>query len=370
MATVKDIARDAGVSIGTVDRVLHGRGRFAAATAGRVRAAMERLGYRPNVFARQLSRRHAFRFGVLLPDPRQDNGYWRLALAGVDQARADLQSYPVEIACYPFDRYRPDTFRRQFQRLRDDGCDGMVCAPVLTAAARELFAAPANRLPCAFFDADVPGAPRLFFAGQDALAAGRLCGRLMSLLTLPGARILVVRPGRDSVHITRRVDGFAAFLDGTRAIRELEWDESGSAAGQYRRLDRLLNAEAREAAGIFVPDAAGHHAARFLERHYFPAVPPARTAVVAYDLTPANRAALNRGTIDFLIHQNPARQARECLRALFRMLVLQEKNGPDTLMLPIDVVSRENLAYCDGNGPRPATNRPLSPTPSPRNPPA
>lgn len=48
MATIKQIAKLAGVSIGTVDRVLHERGGLAPDTKARVQAAIEELGYVPN----------------------------------------------------------------------------------------------------------------------------------------------------------------------------------------------------------------------------------------------------------------------------------------------------------------------------------
>lgn len=53
---MKDIARLAGVSIGTVDRVLHGRGRVSAQNVARIEALVRDRGYRPNVFASRLSR--------------------------------------------------------------------------------------------------------------------------------------------------------------------------------------------------------------------------------------------------------------------------------------------------------------------------
>lgn len=55
MATIKQIAKLAGVSIGTVDRVLHERGGLAPDTKARVQAAIEELGYVPNQTAQSLA---------------------------------------------------------------------------------------------------------------------------------------------------------------------------------------------------------------------------------------------------------------------------------------------------------------------------
>ncbi len=86
MATLKDIAEKAGVSIGTIDRIIHNRGRFSSDTADRVRQIMEEVDYRPNIMARQLSRAGNCHIGAFLPKGEQDSGYWNLPLSGMRRA--------------------------------------------------------------------------------------------------------------------------------------------------------------------------------------------------------------------------------------------------------------------------------------------
>ena len=54
MATIKDVARLAGVGVGTASRVVSGKGSVAAATAERVRKAINELEFRPSHAARTL----------------------------------------------------------------------------------------------------------------------------------------------------------------------------------------------------------------------------------------------------------------------------------------------------------------------------
>ncbi len=54
--TVIEIAKRAGVSIGTVDRVLHNRGRVSEETRQRINAIISEEGYQPNPLARHLKR--------------------------------------------------------------------------------------------------------------------------------------------------------------------------------------------------------------------------------------------------------------------------------------------------------------------------
>lgn len=68
MATIKDVAAKAGVSVGTVSRVLNKRGYISKETYSKVYQAMEELNYQPNQLARNLFTQRTNTIGLLLPD--------------------------------------------------------------------------------------------------------------------------------------------------------------------------------------------------------------------------------------------------------------------------------------------------------------
>ncbi|MCY0885351.1 MAG: LacI family DNA-binding transcriptional regulator, partial [Firmicutes bacterium] len=68
MATIKDVARKAGVGVGTVSRVLNGTGPVSPETRRAVLAAVEALGYMPSTTARAMVTKRTQTVGVLLPD--------------------------------------------------------------------------------------------------------------------------------------------------------------------------------------------------------------------------------------------------------------------------------------------------------------
>lgn len=68
MATIKDVARLAGVGVGTASRVISGKGSFSPDAAARVEAAAQQLGFRPSAIARALSLRSTGTIGVFVPD--------------------------------------------------------------------------------------------------------------------------------------------------------------------------------------------------------------------------------------------------------------------------------------------------------------
>src|ERR1700750_1755517 len=65
--TLKDIAREAGVSLATVDRVLHNRPGVRPDTVRRVKQAIERNAFQPHVAAAELARGRARRFAFVMP---------------------------------------------------------------------------------------------------------------------------------------------------------------------------------------------------------------------------------------------------------------------------------------------------------------
>src|SRR5664279_6434933 len=82
-ATVKEVARLAGVSIGTVDRVLHDRGEVSADTKAKIDAIVAARGYQPNILARQLARNRVYTFRAIITRADQDSGYCSISLADI-----------------------------------------------------------------------------------------------------------------------------------------------------------------------------------------------------------------------------------------------------------------------------------------------
>lgn len=67
-ATIYDIAREAGVSIATVSKVINGKGKISEDRRKEIVAIMERLQYQPSVIASALTGKHTYTLGLLIPD--------------------------------------------------------------------------------------------------------------------------------------------------------------------------------------------------------------------------------------------------------------------------------------------------------------
>lgn len=68
MPTIKDVAREAGLAVGTVSRVLNNRGYISQKARQKVKEAVEKLGYQPNEAARLLQKKKTNQIGVIVPE--------------------------------------------------------------------------------------------------------------------------------------------------------------------------------------------------------------------------------------------------------------------------------------------------------------
>jgi LacI family transcriptional regulator len=109
---IKDIALKAGVSKGTVDRVIHNRGNVSPDARKKVEAAMKELDYQPNVIASALASKKVRRIAVFIPDSKNDP-FWEQPTSGILKAKKALRDYPISIDPY----YFRDADRQHFLEL-------------------------------------------------------------------------------------------------------------------------------------------------------------------------------------------------------------------------------------------------------------
>jgi LacI family transcriptional regulator len=341
--TVHEIAALAGVSIGTVDRVLHKRGRVSAATRVRVEAIIERYQFTPNPIARRLKRNRSYRFCALLPRRDQDAGYWGQIIAGIEQAAGEIKPLGVETEIIEFDRYDPAAFERTSGALIGKP-EGLLFAPIMPKYTRPFVERICEeKIPLVFVDTDMPGIVPLCVIGQDSFSGGYLAGRLFHLfagsVSLP---VAVLDAHGDDYHITRRRDGFLSYAkeNGISVIVQEYSDYHGSDIS-VEQITLFLRKH-KQLSGLFITNCMAHRVAEALKRRKQKGPFP----LVGYDLIPSNRLLLLQGCINAIISQRPEEQGREAILALFRSVVL-EQPVETKRDIPLDVYIRENTPLKD-----------------------
>ncbi len=336
--TVREIAERAGVSIGTVDRVLHGRGRVSAQTKERILAIIKESGYTPNPIARHLKLNRKHTFAVIMPALDEDSGYWRIACMGVHKAQKELAAFGVGVRRFEFNRYSKQSFSRALAGFDPEDYSGLLIAPVIPEETYSFLARLPSGFPVVFFDAQLPAFPPLTRIGQNAFRSGLLAGRLLEAFSHRTGPYVIVSTHSEDFHIQKRIEGFRSYFAESRHVPVVR--ECFDIEHRERRENfvKQLLAEFSMIDGIFVTNASVHGiAARVNSRSGSPHV-----AIVGYDLVPENVRGLQEGTIDCVLSQRQDYQGYQGVYQLYRKVVLGQEVEAE-IEMPIDVYLKENL---------------------------
>lgn len=235
VANLKQVAERAGVSSATVSRYLNGSLNLPEVTSGAINAAIAELNYRPNPFARSLSRGRTDLIRMVVPDIKAP--FFAALVAAVENAAyARKQDLAISVTLN-----RPGRETRYLDSVSDRHVDGLIFVtnhPQVAPLKARIDAA--RRV--VLLDEDVPGAvaPRLFC---DNDGGGYLAGRY---LAERGHSCVAVIGTGDKMH-----SGAARYAGFMRAFDEVHGTDAQvlRKAGAYTIEDgRRLCAEALDAA--------------------------------------------------------------------------------------------------------------------------
>lgn len=164
MVTIADVAKHAGVGLGTVSRVLNGSPQVREATRSKVEAAIEELGYRPNPLARGLSLGRGHTVGVIVPFFTHPSAVERLrgVVAALGGSAYDLVLFNVASPFHP-----DEPFHALTGPHRSDG----LLVLSLPAPAHDLERLARARVPVVLVDSRAEGVTVVV---SDDRAGGRL----------------------------------------------------------------------------------------------------------------------------------------------------------------------------------------------------
>ena len=334
-ATIKDIAEKSGVSIGTVDRVIHSRGRASQTTVSRVRSVIRKLGYTTNVYARSLSVKKHFLIAVIMPQTDQDSGYWKLAADGIIPAQKEFLPYGMTIKLFTYNRYRRRSFQNTFKQAVKEEAAGILGAFMFPDDTR-IFCTRNPEIRIALFDSSIDGIITAGFAGQNSLQSGILAGKLMRLIA-PQGTVISACTAEKTGHLKQRLAGFSMALG--RKTKDLIIPQTGSKK-EWEKIITEIDKNYGKISGIFTANADAHFfACSILKKKN------KNLRIIGYDLTEKNRHALAGNTLDFIIEQRPALQVREGIKLLYRALVCNEQIADEKIIMPLEIITGENLDF-------------------------
>ena len=171
--TIRDVARAAKVSIGTVSSVINNSSLVAEATRRRVQGLIAELGYEPNNAARTLKRGRISSIGIIVPDLK--NPYFAAVAEGIERAAA--QSDVLMVLCLTSAEVEREEYYAQV--LRNQRLDGVIYLSGTGLPSRSLQQL-AERGNVVFVDERLPGIDLPFVSADNRVGARALAKHVLA----------------------------------------------------------------------------------------------------------------------------------------------------------------------------------------------
>jgi LacI family transcriptional regulator len=332
------IAEMANVSIGTVDRALHGRGGIKEATRQQILQIARQIGYTPNLAARALSvAKASARIGVCMP--REIHFFYDQLWSGVLDEGRRVAQLGIEFINRPV-KVLGEGDTEAFKELLQCNVDGIILTagnpkdlkPLIDDAEQK-----GIRVVCVSTDA--PESKRSTIVCVEPTLNGSIAGELMGKFVAPGSKVAVVAGMLTAEDHRKKTDGFSeAFpkhCPGGKIVGVIEGHEDEDEAFQktfdlLRRVPTLAGLYVNTVNCLPVCHALG---ARGLA---------GKVKLIATDLFAEMSPYFQKGTIAASIYQQPHRQGQIAVRLLADNLT-NKINFPPAIHLSPGVVMSSNL---------------------------
>jgi LacI family transcriptional regulator len=220
--------------------------------------------------------------------------------------------------------------------------DGVLTAPIFYDEALPVFLLmKSNNIPYVLFNTNIPEVSPLSFIGQNLFHSGKVAAELMYLGQHAGGNLALLHLDEDihnSVHLLEKERGFREFFQSKNKLCFKITGYSLNPADDCFEATLLQIIRDRDLKGIFVSTSKGtSKVASYLEKEG-----KREIMLIGYDLLEQNLKYLRSGTIDFLINQNPKRQASIGISHLVNHLMFKKK-APGMDLFPLEVITQQNL---------------------------
>lgn len=342
---IKDIAERAGVSVGTVDRVLHDRPNVSEASMAKVKSVLKEFNYEPNMYASALAYNRSFTFYCLMPRHTSE-AYWDEVEDGMAEAIDFRRDFHIDVKFIHYSRLDAQSFTdaaTDCMLLNPDGV--LLVPPGREQAKRFADQLHAAGVPLVLLDSYIEELKPLSFFGQDSFQSGYFAAKILMLIAGKERAVMLMKQGKKGFHPSRQQEnrevGFRHYMEKNFphvAIKELLLPLDGTQKDNDRLLEEFFGDH---------PDV--HHCVTFNSRawivgEYLQRNQISNIQIMGYDVVHKNADCIRHGTISFLIAQHGFMQGFKAVDTLFRSIVLKEDVRPINYM-PIELLSLENIDF-------------------------
>lgn len=344
---IKEIAKLAEVSIGTVDRVIHDRPGVSAKTKERVKKIIEEVGYDPNPLARRLAGfKNVYKVAVIIPAKNEYNPYWDQHLSGIEQAKKLVGQFGIQVETLFYDQRSEESFGEITTQFFEEGYHAAVLTPLFEKRSGFFVEECHSRsIPVVCIDTQLENDSILSFIGQNSYESGYLAGKLTSWKLQKHQTAIICHVTRkDSLpnNFVRREKGFIDYLvnqhghsvDKIHSVF-LKADNPDLAKDE---IQHALLSHA-DTAALYIPNTRS-----FMVAPHLTSEQKENIFTIGYDLVDENIEFLRQDAIDVLISQKPEEQCYKGIEFVYKKIIAHT-NPESEFNIPIDIILKENIDY-------------------------
>lgn len=342
--TIKDIAQMAGVSAGTVDRVLHNRGDVSQKSKEKVQKVLDEINYQPNVFAIGLAAKKKYTITCMIPY-YVEHDYWHSVAIGIERARQELRPFNVSVNYLHYKHGDRKSYQDACQKIEKSNTDALLLAPNFREDTLSMLAYLKNKnIPFAFIDFDIEEAKALKYIGQDSYKSGYIAAKILMRNYQQGQElILFLNNNKDNpaeIQMKRRLEGFMKYISEEHkdiAIHEVILNKNNPEKNNEILSDFFRKHPKATLGAVF-------NSRVYQVGHYLQEKGQNMTGLIGYDLLRNNTELLKSGEVTYLIGQRPGLQGYCGVKTLCDNIVFKKSVEPLKYM-PIDILIKENIDF-------------------------
>ncbi len=339
---IKDIAQLAGVSPGTVDRVLHNRGNVSTTARKAIDTVLKQVGYQPNIHLSGISLRRHYKIVVSIPEFKKGE-YWENTYKGIQRAIHVYENIRIECKFMYYNQFDLYSCRSTFEQITQQNPDGVIIGPTFRDETVFLTTLLEDReIPYIYVDSNIDGTFPLAYFASDLYTCGYLMGKLLDTITPADAEYALfqaIRVGDTSANTTiLRKQGLMAYIaehDQTKLLHRVSFS-----AMEPERNNEIIGdffEQHPQVRGAVVLSSRSSVIAAYLRERKINHV-----KLIGIDLTENNCKEIKRGSIDFVMGQRPEQQGYMAIKSMIQYLIYGSKIKSANIM-PLDIITRENL---------------------------
>lgn len=337
-AGVLEIARLANVSLGTVDRAMHNRGRVGEDTRKRILSIAKQLRYKPNLAARALSvGRNAISIAVCIP--REIHYYFDQLRDGIRDEAGRFEHLGLEVQYGPTERLGVGE-AAAMQAIIEREPQGLIITPGNPESISPLIdEAEKRNIRVVCLASDAPLSRRTSVVCVDAEVAGSMAAELLGRFVSPGSHVAIVTGMLQTEDHRRKVASFTDLFqricpDG-QVAEVLEDHENEEEA--FQKCCRMLQ-ENKTITGVYVTTSNCLPVCRAVTTLNL----SQKIKLVASDLFLEMMPYFDMGVIAASIYARPFAQGRLAVRLIMEQVIYGRRMRPKHYIVP-QVVTRANM---------------------------